>query len=188
MAEASKVPSQALTSPGLPQAGIVGAGIGGLSAAIALRRAGWRVRVWERIRLANEMGAAITCAPNATCALDRWGFDFAAAGAVPNQQTRYGASNLAIFFSSTYPDMAAKMGYGAWSLHRADLHQGLRDLATRPAGGEGEVGGKGLPVELELGCARRSNRLRGRHCSLGGRTFRDSRLDSSGRRSACTIR
>lgn len=48
---------------------IVGAGIGGLSAAISLRQAGWRVRVFERAASARELGFGLALAPNAVQAL-----------------------------------------------------------------------------------------------------------------------
>jgi 2-polyprenyl-6-methoxyphenol hydroxylase-like FAD-dependent oxidoreductase len=48
---------------------IVGAGIGGLSAAIALRQAGWQVRVFERASSARELGFGLALAPNAVQAL-----------------------------------------------------------------------------------------------------------------------
>jgi 2-polyprenyl-6-methoxyphenol hydroxylase-like FAD-dependent oxidoreductase len=48
---------------------IVGAGIGGLSAAIALRQAGWRVRVFERASSPRELGFGVALAPNAVQAL-----------------------------------------------------------------------------------------------------------------------
>jgi 2-polyprenyl-6-methoxyphenol hydroxylase-like FAD-dependent oxidoreductase len=48
---------------------IVGAGIGGLSAAIALRQAGWRVRLFERAESARELGFGLALAPNAVQAL-----------------------------------------------------------------------------------------------------------------------
>jgi len=48
---------------------IVGAGIGGLSAAIALRQAGWRVRVFERAASPRELGFGLGLAPNAIQAL-----------------------------------------------------------------------------------------------------------------------
>ena len=48
---------------------IVGAGIGGLSAAISLRQAGWNVRVFERAASARELGFGLALAPNAVQAL-----------------------------------------------------------------------------------------------------------------------
>jgi 2-polyprenyl-6-methoxyphenol hydroxylase-like FAD-dependent oxidoreductase len=49
---------------------IVGAGIGGLAAAVALRTAGWQVRVFERAASPRELGFALLLAPNAMYALD----------------------------------------------------------------------------------------------------------------------
>lgn len=48
---------------------IVGAGIGGLAAAIALRQAGWNVQVFERAASPRELGFALLLAPNAMHAL-----------------------------------------------------------------------------------------------------------------------
>jgi 2-polyprenyl-6-methoxyphenol hydroxylase-like FAD-dependent oxidoreductase len=52
---------------------IVGAGIGGLSAAIALRRAAWNVRVFERSTALRELGFGVGLAPNAMAALAELG-------------------------------------------------------------------------------------------------------------------
>ena len=63
-----------MTSGGqLREAVIVGAGIGGLAAAIALHRAGWRVRVLERAANPRELGFALLLAPNAVHALRQLG-------------------------------------------------------------------------------------------------------------------
>jgi 2-polyprenyl-6-methoxyphenol hydroxylase-like FAD-dependent oxidoreductase len=48
---------------------VVGGGIGGLSAAIGLRRIGWHVTVLERARRFAPVGAGITLWPNAVRAL-----------------------------------------------------------------------------------------------------------------------
>jgi 2-polyprenyl-6-methoxyphenol hydroxylase-like FAD-dependent oxidoreductase len=55
------------------EAVIVGAGIGGLAAAIALHRAGWLVRVLERAASPRELGFALLLAPNAVYALRQIG-------------------------------------------------------------------------------------------------------------------
>ncbi|MEM9999180.1 MAG: FAD-dependent monooxygenase [Bacteroidota bacterium] len=52
---------------------IVGGGIGGLSAAIALRQAGFEATVYERAPAFGEVGAGISLWPNATRALHRLG-------------------------------------------------------------------------------------------------------------------
>src|SRR5258705_6626158 len=57
---------------------IVGAGIGGLAAAIALKRAGWEGRVFERAASPRELGFALLLAPNAMHALGALGLADAA--------------------------------------------------------------------------------------------------------------
>lgn len=52
---------------------VIGGGIGGLSAAIALRRAGIDAQVYERAPELREVGAGIGLWPNATAQLRRWG-------------------------------------------------------------------------------------------------------------------
>jgi 2-polyprenyl-6-methoxyphenol hydroxylase-like FAD-dependent oxidoreductase len=52
---------------------IVGAGIGGLAAALALRRLGWDVQVIERASSPRELGFALALAPNALMALRELG-------------------------------------------------------------------------------------------------------------------
>ncbi|KAI8947191.1 FAD/NAD(P)-binding domain-containing protein [Xylaria longipes] len=150
----------------LPQpltAGIIGAGIAGLSAAIGLRRAGLQVQVYERSQFKNEIGAAITAPPNATYILRQWGFDFEAAAPVPNVCTRYvAADSLETISESRYLNIEAEMGAPCLSFHRVDLHKGLRALATgggereHDANDEGEGGNvtriKGTPVAIRLGC------------------------------------
>jgi 2-polyprenyl-6-methoxyphenol hydroxylase-like FAD-dependent oxidoreductase len=48
---------------------IVGAGIGGLAAGVALRRGGWHIRIFERATSLRELGFALLLAPNAVAAL-----------------------------------------------------------------------------------------------------------------------
>jgi 2-polyprenyl-6-methoxyphenol hydroxylase-like FAD-dependent oxidoreductase len=88
---------------------IVGAGIGGLAAAIALRRAGWDVRVLERAESPRELGFALALAPNALKALREIGV----AGAVAREGAEVrsfefrradGAVLKRINFRSTAPD------------------------------------------------------------------------------------
>jgi FAD-dependent urate hydroxylase len=52
---------------------IVGAGIGGLAAGLALKKAGLSIRILERARSPRELGFALLLAPNATHALRQLG-------------------------------------------------------------------------------------------------------------------
>lgn len=52
---------------------IVGAGVGGLAAGIALRRRGWKTRIFERASEPRALGFALNLAPNAVQALSELG-------------------------------------------------------------------------------------------------------------------
>ena len=53
--------------------GIVGGGIGGIAAAVALHRIGIDVSVYERVELLREVGAGMMLWPNATRVLQELG-------------------------------------------------------------------------------------------------------------------
>ncbi|MFH8476780.1 FAD-dependent monooxygenase [Streptomyces sp. NPDC018000] len=53
-----------------PHAVVVGSGVGGLTAAVALYRSGWEVTVLERAASLEPVGAGISLAPNSQRALD----------------------------------------------------------------------------------------------------------------------
>jgi 2-polyprenyl-6-methoxyphenol hydroxylase-like FAD-dependent oxidoreductase len=102
---------------------IVGAGIGGLAAAVALRRAGWQVRVHERASHPRELGFALALAPNAIAALEELGLSGAMVGrgvAVTQFEVRHADGRLIIRFS------AQPGGSGVIAL-RSALHGQLLD-------------------------------------------------------------
>ena len=70
-------------SPGVLKVTIVGGGLVGLTAAIALRRQGHEIQIFEQSRFADEIGAAIHTTPNATGILEKLGVDPRKSGAVP---------------------------------------------------------------------------------------------------------
>jgi salicylate hydroxylase len=65
--------------------GVVGAGLGGLSAALSLLRAGFDVQVYERASALGEVGAGVQISPNAARVLHRLGLadDLARTGVKP---------------------------------------------------------------------------------------------------------
>ncbi|KAI0446064.1 FAD/NAD(P)-binding domain-containing protein [Xylaria telfairii] len=143
------------TATANPTAGIVGAGLAGLSAAIALRRAGFQVQVYERSLFKNENGAAITTPPDAVRILRQWDPDLDCARPVPNVCMRHIAANtLQPTFESRYENDTVKMGAPCLSFHRVDLHERLKYLAAAPSGlWERRSGGvEDKPVAIRLGC------------------------------------
>ena len=120
-----------MTSNSRIQVGVVGAGIAGLAAAIALRRANCDVEVFERSSFKNEVGAAVTISPNSARVLDHWGFDANRARATENLQLkiRQGVT-LDEMYTDAYGHLEDVYGYKNRSFHRVDLHEGLRRLAT----------------------------------------------------------
>jgi 2-polyprenyl-6-methoxyphenol hydroxylase-like FAD-dependent oxidoreductase len=111
---------------------IAGGGIGGLSAAIALARAGFDTAVLERSTFTEESGAGIQLGPNATRLLRRLGVldVFAPSAFTPEAIWLFdGVSGQRL---TTVPLGAhAESRYGApyLTLHRADLHAGLHTVA-----------------------------------------------------------
>lgn len=124
---------------------IIGAGICGLSTAIALQRLGHAVTVFEKSTFAADMGAAINLAPNGLRVLAALGFDLERASA--NQMQVFESVDgytLATLASVHQHDAEASYGAGFVSIHRADLHYELLRL-VRSRGAP--------PVDLRLGTA-----------------------------------
>ena len=111
------------------QVGIVGAGIAGLSAAIALSRAGHIVSIYEKSKFRNETGAAIVIGPNGSRILSKWDFDFEKAGALDySQMRRVKGDTLELDSEEFFEGVKEKYGDRWLLFHRADLHAGLKVL------------------------------------------------------------
>lgn len=130
--------------------GVVGGGIGGMSVAIALRRAGHDVTIYERNDFAGEVGASVSCAANGTRWLHEWNVDVAKGDPVVlqrliNHDWKTGEP------VSTYSldDYEQRWGYVYNMFHRQYMHAMLKDSAL----GEGE----GTPAKLLVHHQVRSN-------------------------------
>jgi salicylate hydroxylase len=103
---------------------IVGAGIGGLAAAIALQKAGLQPRVFEQAEVLGEVGAGISLSPNAVKALQWLGVADALeplADTPPQQLTCHFATGAPLI-TIDRSDTIARYGAPYWQAHRADLH------------------------------------------------------------------
>ncbi|MFD6468470.1 FAD-dependent monooxygenase [Streptomyces goshikiensis] len=141
---------------------IAGAGIGGLTAALALHRRGWRVTVCERAPGPPALGAGIVLAPNALRAFDIIGFDVtrAAGHAVPAAMgvrrtggdwlnradtaamaARYGRPPLAVHrtalaaaLTAALPDGTVRYGVAVTAVERVDRPEGGGPVVRTAAG------------------------------------------------------
>ena len=112
-----------MSAPGI-SVGVVGAGIGGLSAALSLLAAGFDVRVYERASGLGEVGAGVQVSPNASRILHRLGLGQAIAGTgvkpVELHQRRWddGRTLARTPWAET---IEARFGFPYYQVHRADL-------------------------------------------------------------------
>jgi salicylate hydroxylase len=108
---------------------IAGAGIGGLTAALALRQAGLDVQVYEQASVLREVGAGVLIGPNAVKPLHRLGLADAlqAVGVIPRSRDSRDWQSGGLLGRVPLGDTEApRWGMHAYHLHRADLHDALR--------------------------------------------------------------
>jgi salicylate hydroxylase len=109
---------------------IVGAGIGGLSLALALRERGVRAEVFEQAAHLTEIGAAIALSANATREYARLGLldELAAAATIPTELVhRHWQDGSRVAAHPVRKDHAYVDRFGApyFGIHRADLQKTL---------------------------------------------------------------
>ena len=141
-----------------PRAIIAGAGIAGLTAALALRPAGFRVAIYERANTLEEFGAGLQLTPNATRILSRLGvlervLPFASApGAV---LVLRGSDNTELM-RMPLDDAERRWGAAYLLIHRADLQRVLVEAVRGQPG-----------VDVFLGTTVLDFADHGRHVSVG---------------------
>jgi 2-polyprenyl-6-methoxyphenol hydroxylase-like FAD-dependent oxidoreductase len=116
----------------MPSAVVIGAGIGGLTAALALKQAGWDVAVYEKAPELREVGAGITLWTNAVKVLRKLGVGDAierAASPLRKSELRSWRGGLLVGIDFTY--LSEKFGAPTVGIHRADLQAKLADALGR---------------------------------------------------------
>lgn len=117
-----------------PKVAIVGAGIGGLTAALALRRRGVETIVYEQSARLGEIGAGLNLSPNALKAFRALGIEpeVVAVGYQDDYQAiRSWRSGRIISRQRRSGEIAARFGASFLTIHRADLANAL--LRSVPA-------------------------------------------------------
>jgi FAD-dependent urate hydroxylase len=101
---------------------IIGAGIGGLTAGLALRQAGYQVEIYDRIRQVGAAGAAISIWSNGVKVMNRLGLgrEIAQIGGRMERMTYYSATGELLTDFSLYP-LVERVGQCPYPVTRADL-------------------------------------------------------------------
>jgi salicylate hydroxylase len=135
-------------SEGLPGAwrelkvAVIGGGIGGFSAAIAMRRAGHSVTIFEKADYTGEVGASISCAANGTRWLHEWDVDVKKGDPVVlkkliNRDGKTG-QEVSVYDLNDYEE---RWGFVYNMFHRQHMHAMLKDCALKGLG-------EGIPAKL----------------------------------------
>jgi salicylate hydroxylase len=113
-----------------PRIAIVGAGIGGLAAALAFHRRGIEAEIYEQVPELREIGAGLNLSPNTLKAFRHLGVEDAAVAIgyqAEYQFIRSWRSGRIITKQKRAAGIAARFGAEFMTIHRADLSDVLRD-------------------------------------------------------------
>lgn len=129
--------------------GILGGGIAGLSVALALRKRGYKPRVYERRTEPATMGAGVTLWPNASFVLEELGLlqDIDAIGGRPLTMRRQDAAGNALG-GLDIALLDRTMGYPTYTVLRRHLQEVLLDHVAR-ARIPVEFGHRAAGIELD---------------------------------------
>lgn len=133
---------------------VVGAGIGGLSAATALCRRGIEVEILEARSALSEVGAGLTLWPNALAGLARLGLD----GRVAREGYEIRAMQVRRRSGRRLSDidtarLSSSLGHPSVGIARPRLHRVLAE-AAREAGAKIHVDSRCIALEITNDAAR----------------------------------
>ena len=121
-----------MAAPHTLHVGIIGAGMGGLSAAIALVRGGVKVTMLEAATELGEIGAGIQIFPNVSRYLIRWEVDeLIGDNLVSVSEVRTWASDGTVVTRVDTEHVRRITGFPHWIARRDHLHAGLTESARR---------------------------------------------------------
>lgn len=116
----------------MPRAVVIGAGIGGLTAAIALQRTDWDVAVYERAPELREVGAGITLWTNAVKVLRKLDMGEAVESvSAPIRLSELRTWRGKVLLRTDFGELTARLGAPSIGIHRADLQAKLADALGR---------------------------------------------------------
>ncbi|KAI1627692.1 salicylate hydroxylase [Exophiala viscosa] len=113
---------------------IVGAGLGGLAAAIALTRKGHKVTIFEQAPELGEVGAGIQIPSNSSRLLIKWGLEPFLAGKIVkphNIAFRRWENGKAIGLTKLIPQFERDFDAPYYVVHRAHFHDAMYRLALK---------------------------------------------------------
>ncbi|QJY50272.1 FAD-dependent monooxygenase [Pseudonocardia broussonetiae] len=105
---------------------MIGAGIGGLTLGLSLRRLGIRARIYEQAPELGEVGAAVALAANGTRILRSLGIDLGTCSTVPSELVyRHWADGRRLADHPVGDWYTERFGAPFWGVHRAHLQRAL---------------------------------------------------------------
>jgi salicylate hydroxylase len=120
---------------------VAGAGIGGLTASLALAKQGFRVVLLEKAERLEEAGAGLQLSPNASRLLIDLGLQPRLSGAVTPEAICLMSAANGREITRLSLDQMVQTGAPYWVIHRADLQAALRSAVENCS-----------DIELRLGC------------------------------------
>jgi salicylate hydroxylase len=154
--------------------GVVGAGIGGLAAALSLRNAGHKVTVFERYpstpdgKLRSPIGNSMAFGANIARILDRWGIDLLNNGATIAEQERIfnaEGDTLKLMKHLEFDYLEKETGWPWYFASHASTHEGLV-MAAR------QTPPDTIPITIHTGTS-----VAGVDCETGSIMLEDSKSD-----------